>query len=70
MRMTKGELRVSGNIVIFLLASLTPQPARQRFRRLFKIPLESIMLSKNLESSVQQPNAESTIIMHKSPTLA
>ena len=28
------ELWVSGNIVMSLLASLTPQPARQRFRRL------------------------------------
>ena len=37
----KGELGVSRNIVISLLSSLTPQPARQRFRRLYKIPLNN-----------------------------
>ena len=53
------ELWVSGNIAISLLASLTPQPARQRFRRQFKIPLDYAI--KKLESNVQQPNAKSTI---------
>ena len=42
----KGELWVSGDIVLSLLASLPPQSARQRFRRQFKIPLDYAIKKK------------------------
>ena len=62
MRMTKGELGVSGNIVIFLLASLTPQPEDHNFKFKIKVPgAEAIQVPKLLGRSVQQPNAESTM---------
>ena len=58
----KGKLGISGNIVVSLLASLTPQPEDHNFKFKIKVPgAEAIQVPKLLGRSVQQPNAESTM---------
>ena len=58
----EGKLGIPGNLVVTLLASLTPQPEDHNFKFKSKVPgAEAIQVPKLLGRSVQQPNAESTM---------